>query len=183
MKGTAKDTFKATLLIPVIVAIVILVVGFGWRETEQLRYNNLSPEQKAEVICSDLRAPGDPSTVSQSSLGLAYQIRQQVMSDLQSGMTKNQILDAMVAQYGDSVLAVPRFRGFGVMTWFVPFVCALLVMWGVFAFVRSSALTKKQSGSFNVDRSTVDRSTEPGDERSKDTGHLHRVESQLKDYL
>ena len=142
MSNQILKSAKGPLWIAVIVAIVVLAAGFGIREVGQLQYNRLSIPQKVEVICSDLRAPGDPSTVSESSLGLAYEIRQQVTADVQNGMTKSQVLDAMLAQYGDSVLAVPRFHGFGIMTWFAPLIVVFIVMWGIFTFIRQSAAAR-----------------------------------------
>lgn len=173
MSGTSSNppstrlSSKGPLWIALIVAIVVLVVGFGLRAAQQIHYNNLTSAQKVEVICEDLRAPGDPSTVAQSSFGLAYEIRQQVATDLQNGMTKDQILSAMVSRYGDSVLAVPRFQGFGVMTWFAPLAVALLVLWGVFSFIRRSARTK------------------PGQQREEETSvdSSGTVTKRLKDYL
>jgi cytochrome c-type biogenesis protein CcmH/NrfF len=161
---------KAPLWIAAIVAIVVLALGFGIREARQVQYNGLPLAQKVEVICSDLRAPGDPSTVSESSLGLAYEIRQQVTSDVQNGMTKSQVLDAMVQAYGDSVLAVPRFHGFGMMTWFAPLIVALIVMWGILTFIRRSAATKAALQT-NPPVSDSDRVQSPN------------LKSRLKDYL
>ncbi|KPV42039.1 cytochrome c-type biogenesis protein [Alicyclobacillus ferrooxydans] len=168
MSKPSKASAKGPVWIAVIVVIILLLIGFGIRAVGEAEYNHLAPAEKVDVICEDLRAPGDPSTVANSSLGLAFEIRQQVAVDVERGMSKNQILDAMVTKYGDSVLAVPRFRGFGLLTWFAPLVVAVLVMWGIFRFIRRSAGA---------------RSERDHTESQQEFSEAPRVRSRLKDYL
>jgi cytochrome c-type biogenesis protein CcmH len=40
---------------------------------------------------------------------------------IDSGMTEDQILDAFVAKYGQTVLAAPPANGFNLAAWIVPF--------------------------------------------------------------
>ncbi|MCL6454391.1 MAG: cytochrome c-type biogenesis protein CcmH [Alicyclobacillus sp.] len=114
-------------------------VLIGFRAAASQRYEALSPAAKVEAITADLRAPGDPSTVATSSLGLAFEIREEVATDVDKGLSRDAILRQMEQRYGPQVLAVPRFAGFGVLTWVVPAAMGLGVLVGVVWFVRRSA--------------------------------------------
>jgi cytochrome c-type biogenesis protein CcmH len=52
------------------------------------------------------------------------------------GKTKQQIKDALVAQYGERVLAVPPKRGFDLAAWLVPIGAFLLAAAALFTGVR-----------------------------------------------
>lgn len=170
----------AGVLLVVVVLIGIVVAS---RVEYNNGYNRLSAAQKIESVTSDLRAPGDPSVVANSTFGTAFQIRSEVASDVTQGLSKNQILQAMVKEYGSTVLAVPRFIGFGILTWIVPILIAFGILTGVLRFVTRSAGQRpvsKESGDSGIHKvpSTTTGTTQGG---SKDEAKL--VTGQLQEYL
>jgi len=95
------------------------------------KIHDTSLQQRVNFVASQLRAPGDPSTVATSSLGDAQTMRFEIQQALQQGVSTQQVVNLMVAQYGSSVLATPPFRGFGQLVWIAPwFVLALLFALG-----------------------------------------------------
>lgn len=124
------------IVLVAVVAMVTLVVGA--RTVHNNGFYRLSASQKVESVSSDLRAPGDPSVVASSNFGMAFQIRSEVAADVSQGMSRAQILQAMVDEYGSNILAVPRFTGFGVLTWTVPILIAICILASVLWFVIRS---------------------------------------------
>jgi cytochrome c-type biogenesis protein CcmH len=53
-------------------------------------------------------------------------VSKQVASLLEDGKTKTQVLQAMVAQYGERILAAPTKEGFNLTAWILPFVALLI---------------------------------------------------------
>jgi len=52
----------------------------------------------------------------------AEEVRRDVRARLAAGQTRQQILDAYLAQYGTRILAAPPARGFALMLYAVPFI-------------------------------------------------------------
>lgn len=59
--------------------------------------------------------------VSDCGCSTADQIKADVKKMIQAGMTEDQILNAYVAQHGQTVLAAPPARGFNLTAWLIPF--------------------------------------------------------------
>ena len=73
-------------------------------------------------------------TVADSSSDLAVDLRQQIREKLRLGMNERQILDFMVARYGDFVLYRPPLKASTALLWGGPF--ALLLV-GAIALARN----------------------------------------------
>ena len=73
-------------------------------------------------------------TIADSNADLAVDLRQQIREKLRQGMGERQILDFMVARYGDFVLYRPPFKAATVLLWIGPF--ALLAL-GALALGRA----------------------------------------------
>lgn len=62
----------------------------------------------------------DRMTVAACNDSTAEQTRQDIQQKLASGQTKDQIIEAYVTQYGETILTVPRTTGFNLIAWIVP---------------------------------------------------------------
>lgn len=175
MSASRNQTSPLSIVAVVLIALIcLLAVLFGVQENTNRAYNQLTAQGKVQSLVADLRAPGDPSTVAMSSLGLAFQIRDEVTVDVSKGMTKPQILQAMVDEYGPDVLAVPRFEGFGMATFVIP----LVVLFGVFALVIIY-LFKSVSPARFLSEDTKNKDNMMT-QRNVDSG---TIQSKLKEYL
>jgi cytochrome c-type biogenesis protein CcmH len=87
-------------------------------------------ELEGEVMC-----PVCGTTLDQSNSPAARQVERFIKRRIAAGDTKGQIKDALVANYGESILASPPKRGFGLLAWWVPLggiiVAAALLGWGI----------------------------------------------------
>lgn len=72
-------------------------------------------------------------TIADSNAPLALDLRNQIREQLQAGASEQDVIDYMVARYGDFVLYRPPLKATTVALWGGPF---LLLALGVFVLVR-----------------------------------------------
>ena len=84
------------------------------------------PDIEDEVMCVEC---GTALNISSSQV--ADDEREFIRELIAQGRTKEQIKDALVAEYGPGVLAVPEDGGFGLAAYLVPPLLALLALGGV----------------------------------------------------
>ena len=70
---------------------------------------------EGEVMC-----PVCGTTLDQSDAPAALQIKRFIKRRIAAGDSEQQIKDALVANYGESILASPPKHGFGLLAWWVP---------------------------------------------------------------
>ncbi|MEA5024586.1 hypothetical protein SDC9_20814 [bioreactor metagenome] len=98
----------------------------------------------------------DRMTVAACQDSTAEETRQDIHKRLSSGQTKDEIIQAYVAKYGDIILTVPEKSGFNILAWVLP-PSALLggtcyVYYAVNNWVRNSQKRKPRKKS----KSTLD---------------------------
>jgi cytochrome c-type biogenesis protein CcmH/NrfF len=93
-------------------------------------------ELEGEVMC-----PVCGTTLDQSSSPAAQQIKRAIAGWIRAGHTKGEIKAALVAEYGDSILAAPPRHGFGLLAWWLPIagilVAAVVVGLGAWRWSRA----------------------------------------------
>ncbi|MEX1074720.1 MAG: cytochrome c-type biogenesis protein [Burkholderiales bacterium] len=72
-------------------------------------------------------------TLAESNAPLAVDLRNQIREQLQAGASEQDVLDFMVARYGDFVLYRPPFKATTLALWLGPF---LLLALGIAVLVR-----------------------------------------------
>ena len=91
-------------------------------------------EARVMVIAEELRClVCQNETIAASHADLAVDLRSQIRIKLSQGQSNQQILDFMVARYGDFVLYRPPLKASTVLLWVGPF-ALLLLAGGVLAF-------------------------------------------------
>jgi cytochrome c-type biogenesis protein CcmH len=70
-----------------------------------------------EIVC-----PVCSTTLDQSDAPVARQMRSYIRSRIRAGDSKEEIKRQLVADFGESVLAAPPKRGFGLLAWALPLV-------------------------------------------------------------
>jgi len=84
------------------------------------------PDVEDEVMCLEC---GTALNVSNSDV--ANQERDFIAALIAQGLTKQQVKDRLVEEYGPRVLAVPEGGGFDVAAWLVPGLLSLIALLGV----------------------------------------------------
>ena len=115
------------------------------------------PDVEDEVMCVECG-----TALNVSSAAVADQERAFIRARIDEGMTKAQIKDALVAEYGPDVLAVPENRGFDVANWLVPIAITLLAALGVLA------LWRRWSGPRQEPAAAAEPELDPADARRLD---------------
>ena len=91
---------------------------------------------EGEVMC-----PVCGTTLDQSESPAAQQIKRVIARRIAAGDTKSEIEDRLVANHGDSILAAPPHRGFGLVAWWLPIAgitaAAALVGFGAWRWSRA----------------------------------------------
>lgn len=80
-------------------------------------------ELENEVMC-----PTCHTTLAMSQSPAANRIRAFIRREIAAHKTKSEIKDALVAQFGDSILASPPARGFNLLVWLLPLVGGLVAI-------------------------------------------------------
>jgi cytochrome c-type biogenesis protein CcmH len=113
-------------------AVLALALGAGARAADRPSLANL----EGEVMC-----PVCGTTLDQSDAPAARQIERFIKRRIAAGDSERQIKDALVANYGQSILASPPKRGFGLLAWWVPLggiiIAAALLGWGIWRWSRA----------------------------------------------
>jgi cytochrome c-type biogenesis protein CcmH len=123
------------------------------------------PDVEDEVMCPICGTALNLSGAPQADRERAY-IRRQIAA----GKTKDEIKDALVAEYGERVLAEPPKSGFDLTAWLVP---------GVAIVVAAAALAL---GLWRWRRAARRGGPPPGDGQPLDPGDAERLEADLARY-
>lgn len=93
-------------------------------------YNKLVNELRC-LVCQNQNLAG-------SDADLAHDLRRETYEMLQQGKTPQQVVDFMVARYGEFVLYRPRFESTTYLLWLGPFVLILCVLYLLVRRLRAS---------------------------------------------
>jgi cytochrome c-type biogenesis protein CcmH len=74
-------------------------------------------------------------TIADSNAELAVDLRGQIREKLKAGMNEAQIIDYMVARYGDFVLYRPPVKATTLLLWIGPFVLLLAALAGLYYYI------------------------------------------------
>ncbi len=92
-------------------------------------------EKRVTALSAELRClVSQNQTIADSNAPLAVDLRNQVREKLASGMSEGDIIDFMVARYGDFVLYRPPVKAATILLWFGP---PLLLLAGLWLFART----------------------------------------------
>ena len=101
-------------------------------------------EARARTLSAELRCMVcQNQSIDDSDAELAHDLRVLVRERLAAGDTDAQVLDFVVARYGEFVLLKPRFSARNALLWGTPVL--LLVAGGVFALVASRSKRRSET--------------------------------------
>lgn len=94
-------------------------------------------EQRMMAIAAELRClVCQNQSIAESDADLAKDLRDQIREKLQQGQSERDIIDYLIARYGDFVLLRPPFKPTTLLLWFGP---VLLLVAGLIALFRRLA--------------------------------------------
>jgi cytochrome c-type biogenesis protein CcmH len=93
-------------------------------------------EKRAMALADELRClVCQNQTIADSHAELAIDLKNQIREKLKAGMSEKQILEFMVARYGDFVLYRPPVKATTVPLWFGPFALLFAALAGLFYYL------------------------------------------------
>lgn len=123
--------------------IFVLLLGFSISSLAAIEVFDFdTPEQEAQFqeLSHTLRCPKcQNNSISDSNAELAKDLRLKVYQMTKEGKSKQEIVDYMVARYGNFVTYKPPFNASTAVLWGAPI---FVVLFGLFVIVRRSAKAK-----------------------------------------
>lgn len=113
---------------------IILILGSGPLQAtatlESFKFDNAAAEQDFKDLIAELRClVCQNQSLADSDAELAHDLRAEVYAMVQDGKSDEEIVEFLVARYGDFVLYKPPVKPSTYLLWFGPF--ALLLLAGV----------------------------------------------------
>ena len=122
----------------------VITYDFATAEQEAL-FNKLSDELRC-LVCQN-------QAISDSNADLAKDLRDEIYTMLQQGQSEDQIVEFMVARYGDFVLYRPPVKPVTWLLWFGP---ALALIVGFFVVMRI-VNKQKQASAVEISGEDIER--------------------------
>jgi len=94
-------------------------------------------ESRARALSQELRCMVcQNQSIDDSDAPLAKDLRVLVRERLTAGDSDNQVIDFLVARYGEFVLLKPRMSAHTLLLWLAPFAAVVIGGWGLVVFLR-----------------------------------------------
>jgi cytochrome c-type biogenesis protein CcmH len=134
-----------TRVMKMLFALVLLFISVtSHAAIETYRFENASQEESYKKLVAELRClVCQNQSLSDSNAELAHDMRRKTYELIIAGKTDNEIVDFMVARYGDFVMYNPPVKSTTILLWFGPLLFLLLAATVVFVFVRKQKQKKK----------------------------------------
>jgi cytochrome c-type biogenesis protein CcmH len=121
------------LPIPGILAACLLAV-FAMSGATTMAYDEAEYLEAAETVLCDCGC--HPQSVADCACGRAAELREEMRSMVEGGMTGDEIIAFYVAKHGEQILVAPEATGFNLFAWLGPFVLLLAGGVGILVLVR-----------------------------------------------
>lgn len=137
---TAKHCLMKTLLGLCLLLSVCNVTSLQASPVETFEFTDEVTKTRFQALSKELRCPKcQNQNLADSNSAIAADLRRELYELLQQGKADTEVVDFMVARYGEFVLYRPRVSSLTYILWFAP---ALLLLLG--AIVVMVILRKKQ---------------------------------------
>jgi cytochrome c-type biogenesis protein CcmH len=122
--------------------ILALISGGARAVTESFDFSGPVTEQRFKSLIEELRClVCQNESLAGSDAGLAHDLRREVYQLMMKGHSDDQIVDFLVARYGDFVLYSPPLRPSTYLLWFGPFLLLFIAGFVLFRSVSQRSRT------------------------------------------
>jgi len=114
-----------------------LLLNNAWAQEARLLQEDVVVEAQVQRLSEELRClVCQNQTLADSHAELAEDLRKEIRELAAKGMSDKEIVDYLVARYGDFVRYRPPLKSTTVLLWFGPFVLLLAGVAGLFVMLR-----------------------------------------------
>ncbi|EHP5709575.1 cytochrome c-type biogenesis protein CcmH [Salmonella enterica] len=130
----------------VMLMLVLVIAGSARATTDVMPFKDEAQEQQFRQLTEQLRCPKcQNNSIADSNAMIATDMRRRVYDLMQEGKSRQEIIDYMVARYGNFVTYDPPLTPLTVLLWVLPL--AAIVPGAVIALVVA-AISYSQTGSY-----------------------------------
>lgn len=121
----------------ILVALMLLAASGALAIDPRERLSDPTLETRARAISAELRCVVcQNQSIDDSDAALAKDLRVAIRARLAAGDTDQDVIDYVVARYGDFVLLRPPFKGATLILWLGPLIFALAGLLGIVLYYR-----------------------------------------------
>jgi len=120
--------------------IVALFSSYSFSEAEAiLKFNSTVDETRYNALIEELRCPKcQNQNLADSNAGIAIDLRNQVYSMINQELSDKEIVDYMVARYGEFVLYKPANNAGTFLLWYGPLILLIIGLCAFVLVIRSN---------------------------------------------
>lgn len=127
----------------VLALALLLVAGSAVAVIETYDFSDPELETRYQQLSAELRCPKcQNQNIADSNAPISQDLRKLLYQQLEQGASDQEILDYMVARYGEFVRYRPRFSGATAILWLAPALLLLAAVVVVFLSLRSRRDTR-----------------------------------------
>ncbi len=118
-------------------ALLILIASTAYAVDPRERLTDPALEVRARAISAELRCVVcQNQSIDESDADLAKDLRNVIRARIVTGDSDQEVIDFVVARYGEFVLLRPPFKGATVILWLGPLLFALCGLIGIVLYYR-----------------------------------------------
>lgn len=141
-------------------ALMLLLCANALAAIDVMPFKDEEQEQRFRLLTEQLRCPKcQNNSIADSSSAIAADLRQKVFTLMQEGKSDSDIVDYMVARYGNFVTYDPPLTPLTMLLWVVPAAAIAMGGWAIVA--RSSRRVRPGQETFSDGRAPEDKSAGP----------------------
>ena len=138
-----------TMLPRLLFLLCLLSCAKSWAVIETYEFSDDALESRYQQLSAELRCPKcQNQNIADSNAPISQDLRKLLYQQLEAGASDQEILDYMVARYGEFVRYRPSFNGATAALWLAPF---LLLLAGITAAVLTLRGRRKASAVLSDD--------------------------------
>jgi cytochrome c-type biogenesis protein CcmH len=135
MVTSTKHSRRILVAWVVLVLVAVVSVGYAIANTP-----STSAAGRIVTLEKEVRCPSCGNlAVYNSKSASSYSIADYIQHEVHDGASNEQIIDSLVASYGDTILMAPPANGVGLFLWLLPIVVGLVLAWEVYRSLSSRA--------------------------------------------
>lgn len=125
--------------------LMLVISGSALAAIDVMQFKDEAQEQQFRQLTEQLRCPKcQNNSIADSNSMIATDLRQKVYELMQEGKSQKEIVDYMVARYGNFVTYDPPLTPLTVLLWVMPVVAIGLGGWIIFARTRRRVRVKQE---------------------------------------
>jgi cytochrome c-type biogenesis protein CcmH len=135
----------------ILLMILTLPLKTSFAAIDVYQFDSLEQEAQFKELSSTLRCPKcQNNTIADSNSPLAQDLRAKVYGMVKEGKSSDEIVDYMVARYGQFINYNPQLTPSTAILWFAPFI--VIVFGAGFIVARARRSRSPQAASLDIDQ-------------------------------